>query len=66
LDAWRTQAATSEIASIVRFSEGLQDDLAAIQAGLTLPWSHGVTEGQINRLKLDSYKAINGPGSEMS
>jgi transposase len=52
LDAWRTQAAASEIAPIVRFSEGLQDDLAAIKAGLTLPWSNGVTEGQINRLKL--------------
>jgi transposase len=52
LDAWRTQVAASEIAPIVRFSEGLQDDLAAIKAGLTLPWSNGVTEGQINRLKL--------------
>jgi transposase len=52
LDAWRTQAAASEIAPIVRFSEGLQDDLAALKGGLTLPWSNGVTEGQINRLKL--------------
>ena len=52
LHAWRTQAAASEITPFVRFSEGLKDDLAAIQAGLTLPWSNGVTEGHINRLKL--------------
>jgi transposase len=52
LAAWRTQAAASEIAPLVRFSEGLRDDLAAIEAGLTWSWSHGVTEGQINRLKL--------------
>ena len=52
LEAWRTQAAASEIEPLVRFSEGLKDDLAAIQAGLTLPWSNRVTEGQINRLKL--------------
>jgi transposase len=52
LEAWRAQAAASEIEPLVRFSEGLAGDLAAIQAGLTLPWSNGVTEGQINRLKL--------------
>jgi transposase len=26
--------------------------LAAVTAGLTLPWSHGPVEGQITRLKL--------------
>jgi len=51
-NAWRVQAMSSGIEPLVRFAEGLQDDLAAIQAGLTLPWSNGVTEGQINRLKL--------------
>ena len=52
LEAWRTQAVNSGIEPLARFSEGMQDDLAAIQAGLTLPWSNGVTEGQVNRLKL--------------
>jgi hypothetical protein len=37
---------------LARFARGLQDDLYAIQAGLTLPWSNGVTEGQIHRLTL--------------
>lgn len=31
---------------------GPASDWMAIQAGLTLPWSNGVTEGQVNRLKL--------------
>jgi transposase len=52
LAAWRTQVAQSGIDPLVRFAAGLQDDLAAIEAGLTLPWSNGVTEGQVNRLKL--------------
>jgi transposase len=52
LAAWRTQVSQSGIDPLVRFAAGLQNDLSAIQAGLTLPWSNGVTEGQINRLKL--------------
>jgi transposase len=52
LAAWRAYVAQSGIDSLVRFAAGLQDDLTAIQAGLTLPWSNGVTEGQVNRLKL--------------
>jgi transposase len=52
LEAWRTQATQSGIEPLARFAQGMQDDLAAIQAGLTLPWSNGVTEGQVNRLKL--------------
>jgi transposase len=35
-----------------RFANGLTDDLAAVQAALTLSWSNGQVEGQINRLKL--------------
>ena len=52
LAVWQTQAAQSGIEPLVRFAEDLQEDLAAIQAGLTLPWSNGVTEVQVNRLKL--------------
>lgn len=52
LEAWRTQATQCGIEPLARFADGMQDDLAAIQAGLTLPWSNGVVEGQVNRLKL--------------
>ena len=50
--AWMAQAASSSIEPLARFATGLQDDLAAIEAGLTLPWSNGATEGHVTRLKL--------------
>jgi transposase len=52
LTAWITEATTSGMAALARFAEGLQEDRAAITAGLTLPWSNGPVEGQVNRLKL--------------
>jgi transposase len=30
---------------------GLRRDYNAVKAGLSLPWSQGQTEGQVNRLK---------------
>jgi transposase len=52
LAAWMTEATTSGIEALARFAQGLQEDLAAITAGLTLPWSNGPVEGHVNRLKL--------------
>jgi transposase len=52
LEAWITAATDSGIDAVARFARGLQEDLAAVKAGLTLAWSNGVTEGQIHRLKL--------------
>ena len=33
-------------------AKGIQQDKAAVLAGLTLPWSNGPLEGHVNRLKL--------------
>jgi transposase len=52
LEAWMAEASHSGLETLARFARGLQEDLAAITAGLTLEWSNGVTEGQIHRLKL--------------
>jgi len=52
LEAWMAEAMHSGIDELARFARGLQDDLRAITAGLTLEWSNGVTEGQIHRLKV--------------
>jgi len=41
LDAWITAATASGIDALARFARGLQEDLAAVTAGLTLPWSNG-------------------------
>ncbi len=34
------------------FVVGLRRDQDAVTAGLTLPWSSGVVEGHVNRLKM--------------
>jgi transposase len=52
LAAWMTEATASGIEALARFAQGLQEDLAAITAGLTLPGSNGPVEGHSNRLKL--------------
>lgn len=49
LDPWIADAGPSLLASFVR---GVQNDLAAVRAAVTEPWSNGQTEGQVNKLKL--------------
>jgi transposase len=45
LEAWMAEPTHSGIEALDRFAHGLQDDLVAMKAGLTLEWSNGVTEG---------------------
>lgn len=52
LDAWVHDASASEIAELRGFASGLLADKAAVQAGLTLPWSQGQTEGFVNKVKM--------------
>jgi transposase len=52
LEAWLAEATASGIEALARFAQGLQEELTAVTAGLTLPWSNGPVEGHINRLKL--------------
>ena len=62
LEAWIAEATHSGIEALARFAHGLQDDLIAIKAGLTLEWSNGVTEGQIHRLKLVKHQGYGRAG----
>jgi transposase len=52
LEPWLVRAATSSLPPFRRFAKGLRADLAAVEAAVTLPWSQGPIEGQINRLKM--------------
>jgi transposase len=52
LEPWLARAATSALPPFRRFAKGLRADMAAVQAAVTLPWSQGPIEGQINRLKM--------------
>jgi transposase len=49
---WLAEADESAVAELRAFAAGLRADEAAVQAGLTEPWSTGPVEGQITRLKL--------------
>jgi transposase len=52
LDGWLQEASSSNLPELQHFAAGIQRDKAAVQAGLSLPYSNGPVEGHINRLKL--------------
>lgn len=52
LPAWLKAVHNSGIPELKRFAISLNNDFAAVQAGLTEPWSQGPVEGVNNRLKL--------------
>jgi transposase len=52
LDTWLAAARCCGIAEFERFGRGIEQDKAAVSAALTLPYSNGVVEGHVNRLKL--------------
>jgi hypothetical protein len=51
-DAWVAAVEASNIRELRTFAAGLQRDGAAVRAALSLPYSNGQTEGQVQRLKL--------------
>ena len=51
LQSWTEQAVASDIAELKSFAGGLRSDMEAVKNALTLPWSNGQVEGQINKLK---------------
>jgi transposase len=52
LKGWIERVASSGIEELERFATGLLRDWEAVVAGMTLEWSSGPVEGQVNRLKL--------------
>src|SRR4051794_21621355 len=52
LDPWLKAAQDGPVAGLRRFAKRLLADDGAVRAALTLGWSNGQTEGQINRLKM--------------
>lgn len=48
----RYQRTVADLSPFCRFAKRLREDYDAVKAGVTLPWSNGQTEGQINRLKM--------------
>lgn len=52
LDTWLDEAEASHLKAFDSFVTGVQQDKDAVFSGLTLPWSNGPLEGNVNRLKL--------------
>ena len=52
LDDWLAAVQASHLKAFQSFVTGIQQDKEAVLAGLTLPWSNGPLEGNVNRLKL--------------
>lgn len=51
LESWLCSADASGITELQGFSSGLRRDLDAVVCGISLSWSNGVVEGNVNRLK---------------
>ena len=52
LRRWLDEVNRCGIQPLVSFAAGLRKDLAAVMAGVTLPWSSGAVEGHNTRIKL--------------
>jgi transposase len=52
LDTWLADAEASGLPPFISLARGIRADRAAVDAALTIAWSHGQTEGQVHRLKL--------------
>lgn len=52
LDTWLTQVQASHLPELQSFASGVEQDKAAVQAGLTLQINNGQVEGHVTRVKL--------------
>jgi transposase len=50
LPGWLQRVEADDQPELHSFAAGIRQDLAAVTAGLTLPYSSGPTEGNVNRL----------------
>jgi transposase len=48
---WQFTAVDADPPALRVFTSGLRRDLAAVVAGLTLPYNSGAVEGTVNRMK---------------
>ncbi|CRK59259.1 Mobile element protein [Alloactinosynnema sp. L-07] len=52
LPDWMDRVGDDKLPALHSFVTGLRQDLAAVTAGLTLPWNNGPAEGAVNRIKM--------------
>lgn len=52
LPDWLTAVRQDDLPSLHTLAAGIDRDRDAVTAGLTLPWSSGVVEGHVNRIRM--------------
>lgn len=66
LEGWITRFTDQSMpADLASFAQGLSRDAEAVKAAVTLPWSQGVVEGHVNRLKLIKRQMYGRGGFEL-
>jgi transposase len=65
LRRWMKQAGNTGIHAMIRFVRTLQQDMEAVEAAVSQPWSNGPVEGQINRLKMMKRQMYGRGGAEL-
>jgi len=65
LPEWLDDALNSDISEMRSLARSLRGDLAAVEAGLALPWSNGPTEGSVHRLKMIKRQMYGRAGFEL-
>jgi len=50
--AWVAAATAGGLPHLRAFAAGLRQDWAAVEAGLTVPWNNGRSEGLVNKIKM--------------
>ena len=65
LETWLERATASGLQAFKSFANGLRADDEAVKAGVTLSWSTGPVEGQINRLKMLKRQMYGRAGIEL-
>lgn len=51
LEQWQAEVRASAVAELIAFVDGLADDAGAVANGCSLPWSNGMVEGFVNKIK---------------
>ena len=65
LYGWMERARKTGIPALERFVRTLKQDLSAVEAAVTTPWSNGPVEGHINRLKMLKRQMYGRAGVEL-
>ncbi|MBE7172753.1 MAG: ISL3 family transposase [Williamsia sp.] len=65
LGEWMEEVSRSCIGELKRFAKSLMSDYQAVENALTLPWSNGQVEGQINKLKTIKRQMYGRAGFEL-